>query len=580
MGASVRKISHHTINERVKSLLHFTNKVMKHGVAENAPETTAETLETAQLLRKLGAAGIVLLKNENNVLPFRKDKTVAVIGPNAKFAAYSGGGSANLLPYYAVTPFEGISSQASDVRYTLGAIGHKKLPGITEISRAFNGSKGLTVRVFRDPPTIPDRQLVEELHVRQFEILLSDYSHPSLAETPEVFYLDIGGTLVPTEDGIYDFGVAVCGTAQLFVDGQLVVDNTKDQVSGDSFFGSGTVEVIGQATLKAGKEYKLAVQFGSSATSTLRPDGASLMTGGGVRIGAARRTDAIEEIAKAVDLAKDVDQVVVCAGLNSDWESEGYDRENMDLPLHMNALIEAVARVNPNTVVVLQSGTPVSMPWAPLASAIVQAWYGGNETGNAIADVLFGNVNPSGKLPLTFPVRNEDNPAFLNYRSDRGRTLYGEDVYVGYRFYEKTKKEPLFPFGHGLSYTNFNMWHAEVLEKRENGKDKLVIAVNVKNTGTRAGGQVVQVYVSPRSPSIGRPPKELKGFTKVSLQPGETIRTEVEVEKKYAGSFWDEERDSWVLEAGVYDVLVGDSSVSTPVKSQFTVAESVWWTGL
>lgn len=259
----------------------------------------------------------------------------------------------------------------------------------------------------------------------------------------------------------------------------------------------------------------------------------------------------------------------------------------MALPGHTNALIAAVAAANPTgTAVVMQSGTPVDMtPWIDAVPALLHAWYGGNETGNAIADILFGSdgANPSAKLPLSFPRRNEDNPAYLNFRSERGRALYGEDVYVGYRFYEKVGREVLFPFGHGLSYTAFGFDGS--VDVSEAGKDDekatVTVTASVRNTGAVPGRQVVQVYVSPRAPSINRPPKELKGFAKTDvLRPGEAAKVEVELQKKYAAAFWDELRDAWVVEEGVYDVLVGDSSASTPLKGEFTVGKTFWWRGL
>ena len=250
----------------------------------------------------------------------------------------------------------------------------------------------------------------------------------------------------------------------------------------------------------------------------------------------------------------------------------------MDLPAGTDTLISAVTAANPNTVVVIQSGTPVTVaPWVASTPALMQAWYGGNETGNAIADVLFGDVNPSGKLPLTFPVRNEDNPAFLNYRSERGRTLYGEEVYIGYRFYEKTKKEVSFPFGHGLSFTEFEMSGLQVTDK---GGDEIIVEVDVANKGKVEGSQVVQVYVSQKSPSVNRPVKELKGFAKVDLKVGEKKKAEVKMSKKYAASFWDETRVAWIMEKDRYEVLVGDSSANTPLKGEFIVQKTTWWNGL
>lgn len=204
-------------------------------------------------------------------------------------------------------------------------------------------------------------------------------------------------------------------------------------------------------------------------------------------------------------------------------------------------------------------------------------WYGGNETGNAISDVLFGNVNPSGKLPLTFPVRIQDNPAYLSYRTERGRTLYGEDVYVGYRWYEQLGLAPLFPFGHGLSYTTFFLSDLGVTQT---DKD-LVVSVKVTNSGSVAGAEVVQLYTAQNSPSIRRPIKELKNFKKVRLEPGESKVVEIVVETKYAASFWDEMRDQWIMEKGDYEVIVGRSSADREALSVgFTVEKTSWWSGL
>lgn len=248
----------------------------------------------------------------------------------------------------------------------------------------------------------------------------------------------------------------------------------------------------------------------------------------------------------------------------------------MNLPGLQNRLISAVAAVNPNTVVVNQSGTPVTMPWITEVPALVQAWYGGNETGNGIADVLFGLLNPSGKLSLSFPVRNEDNPAFLNQRSEKGKCVYGEDVYIGYRFYERIERDVLFPFGYGLSYTTFSMTDLSI----QSDTFALRVSLKVKNTGSQDGAEVVQVYISQTECSIMRPRKELKGFTKVFLMAGEEKQVEVEMQTKYATSYWDEERDRWASERGKYEVLVGNSSAVTLLSGSFTIARSSWWRGL
>ena len=243
----------------------------------------------------------------------------------------------------------------------------------------------------------------------------------------------------------------------------------------------------------------------------------------------------------------------------------------------MDALITAVSKANPSTVVVVQSGTPVAMPWIASVNALIHAWYGGNETGNAIADILFGNVNPSAKLPLSFPKRIQDNPAFLNYKTERGRTLYGEDVYVGYRWYEMLELPVLFPFGHGLSYTTFEMSGLKVEKKEE----MLITSILVKNTGDIAGAEVVQVYVSQKNPSIKRPVKELKGFKKVFLEKGQEKVVEVPIEIKYAASFWDEIRDAWIMEKDTFEVIVANTSAGDrALRANFEINATSWWNGL
>ncbi|KAK4934887.1 beta-glucosidase [Elasticomyces elasticus] len=571
------KLSEYDIDGCVREVLKLVKKVMPLELPENGDESSIDSPETAALLRLIASSSIVLMKNERGTLPFKKDKTTAVIGPNAAIAAYSGGGSASLLPYYAVSPLEGIKSQVPTAQYTIGAPEWRDLPLISNITTTEGGKPGLCMRLFLDPPSKKNRQVVDELYVSTSNLILYDYQNPKIPSN--LYWAELEGSITPEESSDYDFSISVAGTAKLYVDGVCVVDNETKQTSGDSFFGKGTVEEVRTTYMEKGKRYNILVTFGTLPTQTCTAPGAVGFGAGGVRIGGARKLDRETEISRAVELALQVDQVIVCAGLNKDWESEGYDRPNMDLPEGSDELIRAIVSANPNTAVVIQSGTPVSMPWLHEVPALIQAWYGGNETGNAIADVVFGDVTPSGKLPLTFPILNEDNPAFLNFRSERGRTLYGEDVYVGYRFYEKSRRAVNFPFGHGLSYTSFVMENLSVKDAIS-PSEEIVVTVDVLNTGSVAGAQVVQVYVAQDSPTINRPPKELKGFTKVHLNPGSRESVEVRMFKNYAASFWDEDRNAWVMEQGRYSVLVRDSSTNTPLTGSFEVETTRWWTGL
>lgn len=575
-AVGINKVPQHTIDERVRNVLNLVNRCAAAKIPEHAEEKTADTPETAALLRKIGGESIVLMKNQNDVLPLKKDKKTLILGPNAKIATYHGGGSASLAAYYAVTPFDGISAQLTTTpSYTAGCYAHKELPLLGPILKTDKGETGVTFRAYNDPPSVKDRELCDEIVLTKTEFLLMDYTNPKFKSA--LWYADIEGDFVPDEDCDFEFGLGVYGAAKLYVDGKMVVDNETKQTKGTLFFHCGTVEEKGILPVKKGQKYHIKVEFASAPACKLDQGNNVLFGGGAVRIGGAKVIDADKEVKHAAELAKDADQVIICAGLNADWETEGSDREDMSLPGHMDALISAVSAANPSTVVVMQSGTPVAMPWISSVKGLVQAWYGGNETGNAIADVLFGNVNPSAKLPLSFPKRLQDNPAFLNYRTERGRTFYGEDIYIGYRWYEMLDLPVLFPFGHGLSYTTF-----EISDLKVQKSDKEVnVSVKVRNTGSKSGAEVVQVYISQKNPSIRRPKKELKGFKKVFLEKGESKVVEVAIETKYATSFWDEIRNAWVSEMDTYEVIVGDSSEEVgAVKASFEVAKTSWWNGL
>ena len=568
------RTSIHQIDQCVRNLLNLSNKLQPLGIPENAPERGLDSPETSAQLRQVAASGIVLLKNENNLLPFDKTKKIAVIGPNAKFSAYSGGGSRSLSPYYARTPFEGITAQADTVTYALGGTGYKMLPDFGMSTQTPDGRAGIKAKFYNEPPDAPFRNCIDEVYSKSTDILLVDYKNPRISS--DVWYMDLEGTFTPEEDHVYLFGLCVSGTAKFFIDSELIVDNTTNQKPGDTYFGSGTIEEVGSKDLKAGTTYDVHLQFGSALTSSMRRNGVTTLPGGGVRLGCARSLSPSVEIQQAVDIARAADLVLICAGLTNEWEAEGADRRSMNLPNHQDVLIPAVAAANPNTALVIQSGTPIAMPWLADVPAVVWAGYGGNETGTAIADVILGRVTPTGKLPLSFPIHNEDNPAFLNYRAERGRVLYGEDIYIGYRFYEKLGRPVNFPFGHGLSYTTFEMWDLSVAVTDASLKLTLTLA----NTGDRDGAEVVQAYVSQRLPSINRPVKELAGFKKVQVVSGGKARVELGMDKRHVCSFWDEERGMWTMEEGVYDILVGNSSAYTPLIASFTVAKTVWWSGL
>ena len=250
---------------------------------------------------------------------------------------------------------------------------------------------------------------------------------------------------------------------------------------------------------------------------------------------------------------------IIIAGLTREWESEGFDRPDMHLVGEQDELIRRVAAANPNTIVLLNAGSPLSMPWIAEVPALLQMWYLGQETGNAVADILFGDANPSAKLPTTFPVCLEDNPAYINYPGENGRVQYGEGVFVGYRYYDKKALEPLFPFGHGLSYTTFSYANLQINGRSFTRGDQLEISVDVTNEGERPGQEIVQLYVHDDEAKVARPLQELKAFAKIALDPGETKTVILPLDQQSL-AFYDTAVHDWVSEPGHFTIRVGSSS--------------------
>ncbi|WEJ94853.1 beta-glucosidase [Yamadazyma tenuis] len=560
-----RELNIQFLDERVRNVLNLVNFTLDSGIIADGPEDTDnDTQETSALLRKLSAESIVLLKNEDKILPLAKYEKIAVIGPNAKTGIFSGGGSAFLRPYHVTTSYDGISSKLSNPpEYTVGCYSFKQLPSLAnQLTNPFTGKVGYNMKFFLNPPGKANRRQFDELNLDQAYIFLQDYRHSGL--NSDLYYIDIEGDFAPQESAEYSFGCTVLGTALLYVDDKLVVDNKHDQKKGNSFFNSGSTEKRNSIFLKKGKSYRVKVEFGSRPTFSA-PDATvvDFGGGGGIAFGCAKVIDPQEEIKHAASISKQVDKVVLCIGLSNEWETEGSDRDNMDLPLLTNQLVEAVLKANPNTVIVNQS---------------VQSWYGGNEAGHAIADVLFGDYNPSGRLSLTFPLTLVDNPTFLNFKTERGRVLYGEDIFMGYRYYEKMKKAVSFPFGHGLSYTSFE--YSKLLVEIDEENDELNVCVSVENTGSCDGDEVIQLYTSHKNPKTIKPCQELKGYEKVSIKAGESARVEIHLSLKDSLSFFDEYFGKWSLEAGEYEFRVGKSSGDIRLTQLANITKGKLWLGL
>jgi beta-glucosidase len=357
------------------------------------------------------------------------------------------------------------------------------------------------------------------------------------------------GAFVSPDTGTYTFGVLTDDFARVYINNELIIDkNTSDT---EFMVDDRAADTTGDFDAAAGKSYPIVVEY------RVNPERKGILRR--FRLGCQPPVppDLMERAVKAASVA---DIALVFVGTSDEWESESFDREDMELPGRQAELVERVAAANPNTVVVLSNGSPLAMSgWLDSVSAVVEAWFPGQECGNAIADILFGMVNPSGKLPVTFPFKLEDSPAFTNYPGKSGKVHYAEGIFVGYRHYDKNSLEPLFPFGHGLSYTTFDYGNL-VISPRELEKDgRFTVKIDVKNTGAQSGKEVVQLYIHDIESTVTRPPRELKAFDKIHLEPGEkqTVVFNLDIRSL---SFYATAQSQWTAEPGKFEVLVGASS--------------------
>ena len=284
--------------------------------------------------------------------------------------------------------------------------------------------------------------------------------------------------------------------------------------------------------------------------------------------------DDVKLIAKAKELAEKVDKVIIFAGLPDRYESEGYDRDTLEIPPNQNRLIEEVAEVNKNAIVVLSNGSPITMPWLNNVKGVLEGYLTGQAGGGAAADILFGHVNPSGKLAETFPQKLSDNPSYLFFPGEKDKVEYREGIFVGYRYYDSKEIEPLFPFGYGLSYTDFEYSDLKIKKNEITDQETLNLSLKVKNTGDIYGKEIIQLYVSDPESTVIKPEKELKEFAKVELEPGQEKIVEFELAKR-AFAYYNTEIDDWYVESGEYDILVGASSRDIRLKETVRVESTV-----
>ena len=389
----------------------------------------------------------------------------------------------------------------------------------------------------------------------------------------DAFHARLEVELPVEEAGEHELSLISTGSSRLYlVDGageKLVIDNWDDWRPGQALVGLASDEVRRTLHLPAGK-HRLVAEYAP------RKRGEGVAGIEAVRIGA-RRPPPQGSVAAAAALAAKADVAVVCVGTHGDWETEGEDRVGLVLPGRQDELVAAVVRANRRTVVVLQTGGPVLMPWLSAVPAVLQAWFPGQEAGHAIADVLLGKAEPGGRLPQTFPTGLEDDPTHpltpdVQYPGADGRVEYREGLFTGYRHVDRAGTKPLFPFGFGLSYTSFRLSGLAVDPVRLAPGGQLACSLEVENTGARAGSTVVQAYVRDLESSVERPEKELRAFAKVHLEPGHRTTVKLALDMR-ALAFFDDRQQAWVAEPGEFELLVGESSADLPLRARFTLSE-------
>jgi beta-glucosidase len=524
--------------------------LVRSGIVDGARPPAGELTTPRHRAIALRAAeeSIVLLKNEGALLPLDPGaiKSLAVIGPNADLSRVQGGGSSRVVRSYFVTPLGAIRQAVGDrvaISYAQGVDSEPvpPVPRAAMFSVARDGAeRGLTAEYFaaRDFSGEPLRAEVE----RHFEKLVGS---SGIGGPPADFAaFRWRGYFWPQKSGTHELSICGPGAAAIVLDGQTVIDpGTAGEIDPYRLLGGPAARRTVAVELSAGAPVAIEVDY------ALAGDPLEVLS-----LGVRQPAGTIEE---AVAAARGADAAILVVGSNSKTESEGYDRENLDLPGGQNELARAVLAANPRTVVVLNAGAPMTMPWLGSARTVLAAWLPGQEGPHAIANVVFGKTNPSGRLPVTFPARLQDDPSYLHYPGAH-RAIYGEGLFVGYRYYDKREIEPMFPFGHGLSYTRFEYSDLHCPARMRAG-DSIDIAVSVSNVGERAGSETVQIYVEPKNPPEVRPLRELKGFRKIALAAGEKGVARVTLDAR-AFAYYDADLGNWIVAPGDYEVIAGASS--------------------
>lgn len=538
------------IDDKVLRLLTLADRVGALGGGRRHPPRAWPSGTARRLLRRAVAAGTVLLRNED-VLPLDVSalRSVAVVGRHASAPRLQGEGSAGVFPVDVVTPLDGIRARLRGRARILHAPGPDLggQPRPLDASRCENpltGEPGVLLRVL----TADGREISSEhrLSGRQLE--------PPLA--PEAHTVEVSALIRTGEEGKWTFGVGGYGRMSLAVDGQALVEGEFARETEDP-----AVIHLDPPRRHASVWLPADHRAHVVARRELAPD-----TGRAVVVTAAEpEPDPEHALSEAVEAARTADVAVVVVGTTEGSEAEGHDRTSLTLPGRQDELVAAIAAANPRTVVVVNSGGPVELPWREQAGAVLLSWFPGQEAGAGLADVLFGQSEPGGRLPTTWGATLADAPV-RETRPRDGTLAYAEGLHIGYRAWLRSGREPAYWFGHGLGYTTWSYDRLRAVSRRERpgGGAALAVEVRLRNTGARPGREVVQVYLARPDSAVERPVRWLAGFAAVRGEPGETVTASVEVPARML-RHWAVEEHRWRTEAGVWQVLAGRSAGDLPL---------------
>ena len=542
------------INDKVKRILNVASFCKRFENPIRKPERDNDSKLKRKLLKDAAQEGMVLLKNDG-ILPLKKDiKSIGIIGPNAEKAQIIGGGSATLVPYHEshpVSSFQNNFSEKTIVKSAKGCHTYRYLP---EINKSLTKENGFLVEYFNVTDNKNDFISSKVLRGSKFWIF-EGFAKDIIGteDRPDIF-VKFSCTYVPDISGEHAFEIFAIGKSKLMINNEEIIDNWTDPLPGDAFFAHGSSSKRGASHLEKDKSYQIEIQYKFEGNFPA------------IYIGC-QPPDKIDLLDEALNIAKEVDEVILLVGTNSDWETEGNDRVDFNLPGEQNTLIEKVLEINPNAIIVLNTGSPVDMPWVNKAKSILQSWYAGQEYGDALFEILTGLVNPSGKLPTTFPKRIKDTPAYSCYPGENLQMSYDEKLLIGYKWYDRKKIEPLFHFGHGLSYTNFEYSNLRI---SNSDKNNFTCSFNIENVGDISGFEISQCYISFMNCDEDEPIKKLQGFDKTYINSGEIKKIEICLDSK-SFSTWDIKNHQWEIKKGVFNILIGSSSNNIKLKDSINL---------